>query len=105
MILQKYIQNIIDFPNDIQYRYIRIANPKFSDYVWNTPAKGVLLAYNFIEQSDTGYVCFGGMIDTDEKDVDENQNELPIETLQELQLLLHMIHLSERKAKIEYGFQ
>jgi hypothetical protein len=103
VILQKYIQNIIDYPNDLRYRCIRLANPKFSDAVWNTPAKGVLLAYNFIEQCDIGYVYFGGNINTEDEDEDEEPANLSLETIQELQLLLHMIQLFERKAMMDYS--
>lgn len=105
-ILQAYIGNIIDNPNELKYQSIRIANPKFSDSVWNTPAKGVLLAYNFIEQSDTGYVSFGGNIhENDKNNEDDDQKVLSIETVQELRLLLHMIQVTERKAMIEFGDQ
>ena len=103
---KKYIRRYYRTPNDLQYRCIRIANSNFSDAVWNTPAKGVLLAYNFIEQCDIGYVCFGGNIDANYNDKeDEKPTQLPIETLQELQLLLHMIQFTEQKAMIEYGYQ
>jgi PUB domain len=106
VVLQKYIRNIIHHPNDLRYRYIRIANSKFSDAVWNTPAKGVLLAYNFIEQCDIGYVSFGGnIIANDIYREDEQPEQLSNDTLQELQLLLHMIQLSEQKAMTEYGYQ
>ena len=102
VVLQKYVRNIIEYPNDLQYRCIRIANAKFSDSVWNTPAKGVLLAYNFIEQCDIGYICFGGISNAKVKEGDE-PTQLSIATLQELELLLHMIQLSEQKAMNDYG--
>ena len=48
-ILRKYLSNIIQNPEESKYRRIRIANTTFSQNVWLTPARGLLLAAGFVE--------------------------------------------------------
>lgn len=48
--LKKYFTNIVLHPAETKYRQIRIANPRFFQQVWNTPARGLLLAAGFVEQ-------------------------------------------------------
>jgi PUB domain len=91
-ILKKYIDNLVQFPQQLHYRCIRISNATFSDLVWNTPARGVLLAFGFVEHSD-GYVHFGNTTTTT---TSLDPEPLPMETIQELQLLYHMIQRTEQ---------
>lgn len=49
-ILVKYLTNILHEPANAKYRQIRIANPTFFQSVWQTPARGLLLAMGFVEQ-------------------------------------------------------
>jgi hypothetical protein len=55
-VLKKYLQMIVQHPNEVKYRRIRIANATFRQHVWDTPARGVLLAVGFVEHQ--GYVEF-----------------------------------------------
>jgi len=48
--LIQYLSNIIQHPDEIKYRRIRIANPKFSR-LWLSPARGLLLALGFVEHN------------------------------------------------------
>jgi PUB domain/VHL beta domain len=84
-VLLKYIENIVKHPDQPQLRQIRLANPTFSEYVWNTPAKGVLLAMGFIEND--AYVEFGSEV------------TLSSDTIQEFSILLHMIQMWKSKAE------
>jgi hypothetical protein len=56
-VLIKYLTNILFDPGNSKFRCIRIANPKFSTNVWQTPAKGLLLAIGFVEHG--AYVELG----------------------------------------------
>ena len=57
-VLQTYLQNILAASsNDHHRRQIRTANRTFADAVWNTPARGVLLAAGFVEHG--AYVELG----------------------------------------------
>jgi len=47
--LIKYLTNIVMHPEEMKYRQIRIANPRFREQIWNTPARGLLLAAGFVE--------------------------------------------------------
>lgn len=49
-ILAKYLTNIVAHPENPKYRQIRIAQPKFNSAVWNTAARGLLLACGFTER-------------------------------------------------------
>ena len=48
-VLQKYLTNIVEHPNNTKYRQIRIASPKFSP-IWQSPMRGLLLAIGFVEE-------------------------------------------------------
>jgi hypothetical protein len=48
---------IIQQPNESKYRSLRQSNPQFGTRLWNTTARGVLLAGGFYENA--GYVQFG----------------------------------------------
>jgi PUB domain len=48
-VLHKCIRMILQHPDNPQYRQIRTANRTFAEAVWNTPARGVLLAAGFVE--------------------------------------------------------
>lgn len=56
-VLVKYLTNILHKPGNCAYRRIRIENPNFNQAVWNTPARGLLLAIGFVEQG--AYVELG----------------------------------------------
>jgi len=49
-LLIKYLTNIAMHPDKPHYRQIRIANKKFYSSIWQTPARGLLLAAGFAEQ-------------------------------------------------------
>ena len=55
--LKKYLSKIVQQPEETKYRQIRQANPNFFHNVWNTPARGLLLAVGFVEHE--GYVELG----------------------------------------------
>lgn len=46
----KYLTNIAMDPANANYRHIRIANKNFTSGIWNTAARGLLLAAGFVEQ-------------------------------------------------------
>lgn len=48
-LLQTYLTNIMNHPDKIKYRQIRISNPKFKNVIWDTPMKGLLLAIGFVD--------------------------------------------------------
>lgn len=48
-VLSKYLNNILYEPANAKYRQIRLGNPTFHAAVWQTPAKGLLLALGFVE--------------------------------------------------------
>lgn len=49
-ILSKYLTNIVFHPDNVKYRQIRTAQPKFFGAVWNTAARGLMLACGFVER-------------------------------------------------------
>mmetsp|Transcript_27769 Transcript_27769/g.29910 ORF Transcript_27769/g.29910 Transcript_27769/m.29910 type:complete len:125 (-) Transcript_27769:209-583(-) len=54
--LQKYLLNTMHHPENLKYRHIRIASPKFQP-LWHGPIKGLLLAISFLEVE--GHVVYG----------------------------------------------
>jgi hypothetical protein len=50
-LLTKYLTNIVMHPDKATYRKIRIANQKFFHSIWQTAARGLLLAAGFVEQN------------------------------------------------------
>lgn len=48
--LVKYLTNILHQPGKASYRQIRIENRRFNEAIWNTPARGLMLAIGFVEQ-------------------------------------------------------
>lgn len=57
--LTKYLTNIVLHPADTKYRQIRIAHKRFSQHIWNTPARGLFFAAGFVEAN--GYAELGSM--------------------------------------------
>jgi hypothetical protein len=55
--LEKYIRNIVDHPEQIKFRQLRVAQQKFEQLIWNTPARGIVLACGFVEHG--AYVELG----------------------------------------------
>jgi PUB domain/VHL beta domain len=83
-VLKKYVSNILQHPENPLCRQIRTSNPTFAESVWNTPARGILLAAGFIEHG--AYVEFG------------SADPVPHDVVQDLTLLLYNIELWEAKA-------
>lgn len=54
--LQKYLLNIVRHPDNVKYRQLRIASPRFRS-IWASHLKGVLLAVGFVEVG--GYAELG----------------------------------------------
>lgn len=48
--LAKYLTNVVAHPDNPKYRQIRTAQAKFNAAVWNTAARGLLLACGFVER-------------------------------------------------------
>jgi len=48
-LLSRYLRNIRASPDEPKYRRMRIGNPNFQRHVYNTGARGVLLALGFVE--------------------------------------------------------
>ena len=48
-ILNKYLSNISIYPQEPKYRKLRVCNPFFTSNIYNTAARGVLLALGFEE--------------------------------------------------------
>ena len=46
--LQKYLKNIMDDPEPVKYRQIRIASKNFAP-IWQSPMRGLLHAIGFVE--------------------------------------------------------
>ncbi|KAI2506252.1 hypothetical protein MHU86_8187 [Fragilaria crotonensis] len=57
--LTKYLTNIVLHPSDTKFRQIRIAHKRFSQHIWNTPARGLFFAAGFVETN--GYAELGSM--------------------------------------------
>lgn len=51
VLLTKYLTNIAMNPSKANYRQIRIANKNFFQSIWQTSARGLLLAVGFVEQN------------------------------------------------------
>ena len=47
--LQKYLLNIMNHPDRVKYRQLRIASPRFRS-IWESPLRGLLLAVGFVEE-------------------------------------------------------
>lgn len=58
-VLKKCIRMIIQHPENPRFRQVRTSNKVFAEAVWNTPAKGVLLAAGFEEHG--AYVELGSV--------------------------------------------
>jgi hypothetical protein len=50
-LLTKYLSNIAMHPDKPSYRHIRISNRNFYQGIWQTAARGLLLAAGFVEQN------------------------------------------------------
>jgi hypothetical protein len=48
-LLSRYLRNVRASPDEPKYRRMRIGNPNFQRHVYNTGARGVLLALGFVE--------------------------------------------------------
>jgi hypothetical protein len=48
-VLQKYLTNIMNRPEIVKYRQIRIASPTFKP-IWESPMRGLLLSIGFVER-------------------------------------------------------
>jgi hypothetical protein len=72
--LAKYLTNIVRHPGNPKYRQIRTAGNVFYQQVWNSAARGLLLAAGFVEEGP--YAELGSMC------------PLPRERVQELSTLL-----------------
>lgn len=84
-VLKKYLSKIQQQPDNPHYRQIRIANRTFADAVWDTPAKGVLLAAGFVEHG--AYAELG------------SDTALSTEIVKELYLLLYVIDRWELRSE------
>lgn len=84
-VLKKYFTMIVQHPDKPQYRQIRTANRTFAQAVWNTPAKGVLLAAGFVEHG--AYAELGSAA------------ALSHDTVNELSLLLYVIERWQKRAE------
>ena len=83
-ILIRYFKNIIDHPSDVTYRQIRTANENFAR-IWNTPARGILLAAGFVEHG--AYVELG------------TAAPLSIDMVKELSLFIAVMHSWKKRSK------
>lgn len=86
-VVQKYLTNILEHPDVIRYRQIRLANPHFFHNIWNTSARGLLLAIGFVEH--LGYAELG------------SSESLPRELLQRVQTLLLQLNEWQRQCEFE----
>jgi len=84
-LLQKYLTNIMLHPEEKKYRQIRIANATFFRDIWNTAARGLLLAAGFVECG--AYAELG------------SEGTLPHDRVQELSMIL--MRLEQWKGKRE----
>jgi len=80
--LIKYLTNIVRHPKESKYRQIRIAGKTFYHQVWNTPARGLLLAAGFVEEGP--FAELGSM------------NPLPRNRVQDLSTLLYYLEIWNR---------
>jgi hypothetical protein len=87
--LIQYLTNIVQHPKETKFRRLRMANPIFSNGVWMTPAKGLLLALGFVEHG--AFVELG------------TSNELSRERVQDVARLLY--HLGQWKEYSESSSQ
>ena len=81
--LMKYLTNIVRHPKEAKYRQIRTAGKTFYNQVWNTPARGLLLAAGFVQEG--AYAELGSM------------NPLPRDRVQELSTLMFYLEQWRRK--------
>ncbi|GKY96280.1 hypothetical protein MPSEU_000587500 [Mayamaea pseudoterrestris] len=86
--LTKYLSKVAQHPDLPKYRRIRTANAHFAQDVWNTPARGVLLALGFVERQ--AHVELAGDVGT-----------LSRERVQDVSRLLY--HLERWQAYAESG--
>ena len=82
-VLQKFLTNVIEHPEVVKYRQLRIASRHFKP-IWESPMRGLLLAVGFVEQ--------GGFAELGCQD-----HPLSPERVQEVALLSHL--LREWKSK------
>ena len=87
--LQKYLTNIVMHPKETKYRQIRIAQSKFFNMVWSTPARGLLLAAGFVEEG--AYAELG------------STGVLPHERVQDLSTLLFYLERWKTAAEKRLG--
>ncbi len=76
-LLQKYLANIVESPENSKYRQLRVRNSKFSS-IWNSALQGLLLAVGFVEVQ--GYAELGC-----------SEKPLSRDRIQELVLLSYML--------------
>ncbi len=82
--LQKYLVHILNHPQVVKYRHLRIASHRFGP-LWNSPIRGLLLAVGFVE--DKGYARLG----TGEEDI-----SLPSHKIQDVALLSYLVSRHEQ---------
>ena len=90
--LQKYLGNIMHHPENLKYRHIRIASPKFQP-LWHSPIKGLLLAIGFLEVE--GYVVYGLLDDPSASTSTSTSTStvmLSSERIQDLALLSYLVN-------------
>ena len=82
--LQKYLSNMMQHPDNLKYRHLRIASPKFQP-LWQSPIKGLFLASGFLEVE--GYVVYGLLDDSS-----ASTSMLSSERIQDLALLSYLVN-------------
>ena len=82
--LQKYLSNMMQHPDNLKYRHLRIASPKFQP-LWQSPIKGLFLASGFLEVE--GYVVYGLLDDSS-----ASTSILSSERIQDLALLSYLVN-------------
>ena len=82
--LQKYLSNMMQHPDNLKYRHLRIASPKFQP-LWQSPIQGLLLAIGFVEVE--GYVIYGLLDDSS-----ASTSMLSSERIQDLALLSYLVN-------------
>jgi PUB domain/VHL beta domain len=102
-LLTRYLTNIVQHPSNVSYRQIRISNGMFFNNIWNTPARGLLLALGFVERfayAELGRVPYVPLADAKKKKSEDTADEtsaaivtstMPRDRVQDVaQLLFHM---------------
>lgn len=92
MTLTKYLTKIVQYPDDSKFRQIRIANPVFSFHIWQTAARGLLLAVGFVERG--AHVELGS-----------GRTALSRDRVQDVALLLFQVEQSQLKLQLELQSQ